>query len=177
MAEAWESVKEQTIMKCFRNAGITGSSFSVLSCAYETKDPFDEVDAQEELHGLIDQIPLSETTCMVDEYINGEDVPICMQYYDDWEDCFFAELGSSQPDSDNDSDEEEEYFDLEPPPTKITRFQDAISSLEAQAFLDSKGHSEEATMIGTSANKLTYLHCTSLQSARQSTLQEYFETT
>ena len=114
----------------------------------------------------------------MDEYINGEeDVPICMQYYDDWEDRFFAELGSSQPDSDNDSDEEE-YFDLEPPPPKITRFQDAISSLEAvQEFLDSKGHSEEATRIATYANKLTYLHCASLQSARQSTLQEYFETT
>lgn len=176
VAEAWESVKEETIMKCFRNAGITGSSFSVVSRAYETEDPFDEVDAQEELRDLVDEIP---GNCPVEEYIDGEnDIPICMQYYDDWEERFFAELGSSQGDSDNDPDEEEEQFDVEPPPTKITKFQDAISSLEAvQAFLDSKGYPEESTNISKAANKLTYLHCASLQSARQSTLREYFEST
>ena len=29
-----------------------------------------------------------------------EDVPTCMQYDEDWESHFFAELGSSQADSD-----------------------------------------------------------------------------
>ena len=68
-------------MKCFRNAGITGSSFSVVSRAYETEDPFDEVDAQKGLHDLVDEIPLLVGSCSVEEYINGEnDIPICMQY-------------------------------------------------------------------------------------------------
>ena len=70
---------------------------------------------------------------------------------------------------------EEGQFDLEPPPAKITRFQDAISSLEAvQIFLDSRGYPEEATSIATATIRLTYCHCESLDSARQSTLTEYF---
>ena len=58
-----------------------------------------------------------------------DDVPTCMQYDDDWENHFFAELWFSQEDSliQEDPDEEEGHFDLEPPPPKITRFQDAIS--------------------------------------------------
>ena len=40
VAEAWDSVKSETIMKCFR---ITGTSFSVVSRLYEDEDPFDNV--------------------------------------------------------------------------------------------------------------------------------------
>ena len=72
----------RSLQKCrHHNAGITGSSFSVVSRDYETEDPFDEVDAQEELHDLVDEIPLLVGSCPVEEYINGEnDIPICMQY-------------------------------------------------------------------------------------------------
>lgn len=179
VAEAWESVKEETIMKCFRNSGITGSSFSVVSRAYETEDPFDEVEAQEELNDLVDQISLGPdtTNCSMEEYINGEDnLPTCQQYDDDWENQFFSELGSSPADAEQGDPEEE--FDADPPPAKIARFQDAIASLEdVQTFLDSRGYSEEATRIAASANRLTFLHCTSLNSARQSTLKEYFNPT
>ena len=78
----------------------------------------------------------------------------------------------SQADSNQeDPDEEEEQFDL----AKITWFQDATSSLETvQTFVDSKGFLEEAARIATSMNKLTYFRCASLDSARQSTLDEYF---
>ena len=73
-----------------------------------------------------------------------------------------------------DLDEEEGQFDLEPPPPKIARYQDAIASLEAvQAFLDSKGHSEEATRIASSMDRVAYLHISTLNSARQSTLEEF----
>ena len=66
-------------MKCFRKSGITGTTFSVVSCSYEDEDPFDCVEAQEELHNLVDQISVSVTNYPVEEYINGEDyVPICI---------------------------------------------------------------------------------------------------
>ena len=59
------------------------------------------------------------------------------------------------------------------PPPKITKYQDAISSLEdVRAFLDSKGCSEEATKIASSIDTLVSLHSDSL--SRQSTLNEYF---
>lgn len=74
--------------KCFAKSGITisGSSSSVVSWWYEDEDPFDHIEAQEELHDLYDQLPLSDTACPVEEYINGDDyVPICMQYDNNWE--------------------------------------------------------------------------------------------
>ena len=120
VAEAWDSVKEETIKKCFAKSGITGSSFSVVSRLYEDEDPFDDIEAEEELHDLYDQISPSDTNCPVEEYINGEgDVPICMQYGDDWEDSFFADLGSASHLLDQDDQEDPddgEQFDLEPPP-------------------------------------------------------------
>ena len=91
-------MKEETIKKCFAQSGITvtGSSFFVVSRLYENEDTFHDIEAQEELHELYDQIPPSNTNCPVDEYINGEvDVPICMQYDDNWEESFFTELGST----------------------------------------------------------------------------------
>ena len=74
-----------------------------------------------------------------------------------------------------DLDEEERQFDLEPPPPKITRYQDAIASLEAvQTFLDSKGHSEEATRVASTMDRVAYFHISTLNFARQSTLEEFF---
>ena len=180
VAEAWDSVQEETIRKCFTKSRITGSGFSVVHRLYEDEDPFDDVEAQEELHELLDRISPLDTNCPVEEYIDGEgDVPTCMQYNNNWEDHFFANLGFSQAVSDSlvqeDPDDEEGQFDLEPPPPKITRFQDAISSLEeVQSFLDWRGFSEEATTIASSMNKLTYLHCENLNSARPTTLDDYF---
>ena len=116
----------------------------------------------------------------MEEYISGEDdVPTCIQYDDDWENRFFTELSSSQEDSESlpqeDLDEEEGQFDLEPPPPKITRYQDAIASLEAvQTFLDSKGHSEEATRVASTMDRVAYFHISTLNFARQSTLEEFF---
>ena len=102
----------------------------------------------------------------------------CSIYNNNWEDHFFANLGSSQSFSDSlvqEDPDDEGQFDLEPPPPKITLFQDAISSLEeVQSFLERRGFSEEAITIASSMNKLTYFHCESLNSARQTTLDDYF---
>ena len=48
---------------------------------------------------LTKSLPIKLTANAVEKYINREnDVPTYMQY-DDWEDHFFNELGSSQVDS------------------------------------------------------------------------------
>ena len=160
------------IRKCFTKSGITGSDFSVVRRLYEDEDHFDDVAAKEELHELLDRIFPSDRNCPVEEYIDGEgDVPTCMQYNNNWEDHFFANLGSSQSFSDSlvqEDPDDEGQFDLEPPPPKITRFEDAISSLEeVQSFLDWRGFSEEAITIASSMNKLTYFHCESADASRR----------
>ena len=69
VAEASDSVQEETIRKCFTKSGITGSDFSVVHRLYEDEDPFDDVEAQEELHELLDRISPSDTNCPVEEYM------------------------------------------------------------------------------------------------------------
>ena len=92
---------------------------------------------------------------------------------------FFASLDPDQPaleleESDNVS------LDFEPHPPKIKNFGEAIQSLEdVQTFLDSKGYSDQATIAAAidlvaAVDLVAFLHCKSLVSARQSTLNEYF---
>ena len=78
----------------------------------------------------------SSTICNYnfDSYIRGYHA-----YKDRWNQLWIGEVLLLERDPTN---------HLEPPPPKITRYQDAIASLEAvQTFLDSKGHSEEATRV------------------------------
>ena len=78
---------------------------------------------------LIHRISMpNEARCSVSEYMNGDDdLPTCSEEGDEtWEEEFFA--------SDQHPLEEEEpddvSFDLEPPPSKIRNFCEAIHSLE-----------------------------------------------
>ena len=43
-----------------------------------------------------------------------------------------------------------------------------------QTFLDSKGHSEEATRVASTMDRIAYFHISTLNFARQSTLEEFF---
>ena len=125
-------------MKCFKKAGITSTNYSVVGHQYEDEDAFADLEAQEELQSLVDQIPVTEACCGVDEYINGEgDVPVCMEYDNDWEEHFFADLNANSSPLPEDPNEEDD-FDLEPPPQKITKYQDAIAALkDVQVFMNS----------------------------------------
>ena len=54
-AIAWSKVKEETIRKCFRNAGILNQSFDVVACPSADTDPFLEADTEVELQSLIER--------------------------------------------------------------------------------------------------------------------------
>ena len=61
-----------------------------------------------------------------EEYINGEeDVPILVEYSCDWEEHFFADLGTASAAIPDCPGEEEDQFDVEPPLPKITKYEDA----------------------------------------------------
>ena len=96
----------------------------------------------------------------MDEYINGEDdVPVCMEYSDDWKEHFFHNFGTDSL-APEDAEEEEDQYDVDPPPPKITKYEDAISALEdVQRFMDNKGHSEHATTNSSVMNKVTAPLC------------------
>ena len=184
VSQAWEEVKQETISKCFRKAGVLRESLALVSREHEDQDPFDELDcpqpSQDDLGDLIRQLDMP-ATCSIGEYVNGEDdLPTCSELNDDhlWEDDFFASLDPDQSVLEEDESEQDEpddtSFDFEPPPLKIKNFGEAIQSLEdVRIFLDSKGHSDQATTIASAVDLVASLHCKSLASARQSTLNEY----
>ena len=93
-----------------------------------------------------------------------------------WEEEFFACIASESdqaPTAEEESDDS--TFDLEPPPLNIKNFGDAIRSLkDVRSFLDSKGCNDQATVIASAIDTVASAHCSSLASARQSTLDEYF---
>ncbi len=79
VAQAWDSVKEETVMKCFWKAGVTRTDFSVVGRQFENEDPFADMEEQEELQALVNQISQTEMCCGMEEYISGEgDMSICM---------------------------------------------------------------------------------------------------
>ena len=137
------------------------------------EDPFDDVDtpdhASGELEDLIHRMNMpSEERCSVSEYIDldGENsLSVCFEQDDErWEEQFLASIHAEAEQSALDSKEpEEEMFDLEPPPPKIKNLSEAIHSLEdTQAFLDSGGYNDHATIIASAVDSVISLHCSSL---------------
>lgn len=118
-------------------------------------------------------------TCSPEEYLDGDNLPVCddSDATDaDWDNQFMAEINPNQLDlgtqEDNDDDDS---FDLQPPGSKYSTYQEAITALEdVQAFLDCKGHSELATTVGAQIDSVMRLNSASMSSARQSTIDEYF---
>ena len=55
VVKAWVAVKETTICKCFRKAGILDSTLNVVSCDLDDEDPFLAADESMALQGPIDE--------------------------------------------------------------------------------------------------------------------------
>ena len=161
VATAWANVKEETVAKCFRKAGIL-DSLEVISSPHmqtDSVDPFLEVDEQmESMKNLMERTMPDGQRCSVEDYLKGDDdLPICTDLDSNlWEDNSLSELGQQEPESDEDEDNDDN--ETIPPPLKIQNFKEAIESLEnVQQFLENRGHSEEAISVGLSVDKLVYL--------------------
>ena len=63
ITQAWKDVKEETIRKCFRSAGILDSSMDVVSCDMGEDDPFADVDSDADLQGLVADIMPETERC------------------------------------------------------------------------------------------------------------------
>ena len=105
VAMAWSNVREETISKCFRKAGILSSGLDVVSCPVmaDDIDPFLEVDARLEMQNLIDRAMPTGQGCSVDEYIKGDDnLPVCTDLDSDtWDANFLSQLGQQEKESED----------------------------------------------------------------------------
>ena len=117
----------------------------------------------------------------VEDFVNGDsDLPVCQDIFDDkWEQEFLdqvakksssevtEETGSSESESESDEEEEQNVV------PQLKSLKEAIHALEdVTFFLDYKGYADEAYETSKLVNSVARLH--SLNSARQTTINEYF---
>ena len=69
VALAWREVKEITITKCFKNAGVLNDNSDVVEVTSE--NPFQDVDERMSLSSLISTAMGSLDSCSVEEYVQG----------------------------------------------------------------------------------------------------------
>ena len=167
-------------MKCFKKCGIISTESLVVSRTGVLEDPFSDIDESCELTALLNELDIGPT-CSPKEYIAGDDsLPVCDDSgdHDDWDDRFLAELSQLQAQHAEETvqdDDDDESFDMEPPPLKLKTYQEAISALEdVQSFLDTKGHNALATNLGIQINSMIDLQVVNMSNARQTTIDEYF---
>ncbi len=109
------------------------------------------------------------STCSADNYVCADDdLPTYIDMdNDNWEDIFFAEVGSkkSRLDVSVEAVEEDEYYDWteevdRTPEGKLTSFSEALAALEdVSTFLESRGYASEATSVMTMTSTLQASVC------------------
>lgn len=160
-----------------QTAVVISTDSSVICRTGEDEDPFADIDADQGLSSLVSQIS-DGPTYSAEDYVNGDnDLPVCEEFDgDNWDEQFLSNLTNSTCSTTEDVDEsDDEQFDSEPPCSNIKNYQEALSMLEdVQLFLDPKGHSGEATKIGSLMDTVVSLRYESLASTRQATLDKFF---
>ena len=186
VADAWKSVAETTIKKCFRKAGILAHDFSVVSLLVSAEtDPFSNIDncdydesddaGCDELAKLIHRVHGSENASSVSEFLAA----ICSEFTESsWDEEFMAEIGPqskevcTHDDEDGDQDTTE---DVEPPPPRLKNLREVMESLEdVRSYLELNGHTDAATKAEDLVNTGAWLQCSSTNSTIQSKITLYF---
>ena len=181
-AQAWERVSVETIKKCFRNSGILTPDFFVVSSRSSvlSSDPFSDLEVDSNLSDLEHMMRgMSVVTCSVEDFVSGDpELPTCQDMASEhWEEEFLAHLAGDTSSSPVETCEEDliddDIADSITSAPKISNFREAITSLEDVAvFLDSRGHTKEATETSRLLDVVTTLSISS--SKTQLTLDSFF---
>ena len=159
---AWSLVKEETVRKCFRNAGILGSDMAVV--VRDEEDPFSAADECMALQGLIDKTMSGHEACPLEEYMNGDsDLPVCLDVDDNsWENTSFAHLGQEEEEEASEDKENDDQETVDDEPNEFLE--------EVQRFLENQGHMKEALKIGSIVDDVS---CLQLAATKQTTLDSW----
>ena len=171
VALAWREVKEITITKSFKNAGILNDNSDVVEVTSE--DPFQDIDERMSLGSLISTAMGSLDSCSVEEYVQGDNLEVCADFDSEhWENNFMDSLtGQEESNATTEEISDSEEVDIPPPSPKLKNFRDALTSLEdVQIFLESRGCSHSAHANSMLMNQVASDYISTL---KQSTLDQY----
>ena len=132
VALAWKEVKESTIIKCFKTAGILNDTFDIQERICTSEDPFEDIDETISLTPLISAAMGTIDACSTSEYINGDnELPVCADLDDDyWEDNFMESLTQQEATPAAEDSDPEDDVDVPSPVPKIEDFKEAVQTLE-----------------------------------------------
>ena len=173
MKQAWDAVKEETVVNCFRHCGMQATVTET------TEDPFADLDENEaQLEDLVEQ--LHPDDCMTaSEYAEADgDVATCATFEgsENWRQELQEMVVSNDhqskrvavEDEDEDADEES---DEEPPESAITTYTEAIKlGNDMLTFFRSRGEEELADSMFTIIQKVQH---PKLKHSQQTSLLDY----
>ena len=166
---AWREVKEITITKCFKNAGVLNDNSNVVEVTSE--DPFQDVERMS-LSSLISTAMGSLDSCSVEEYVQGDNLEVCADFDSEhWENNFMDSLTGQEESNATTEEISDIEVDIPPPFPKLKNFRDALTSSEdVQIFLESGGCFHSAHANNMLMNQVASDYISTL---KQSTLDQY----
>ena len=130
VALAWQEVKESTIIKCFKMAGILNDTFDIQKHICTPEDPFEDINETISLTPFISPAMGTKGACSMSEYISDE-LPVCADLDDDhWEDNFMESLTQQEATPAVEDSDPEDDVDVPPPVPKTKDFKEAVQTLE-----------------------------------------------
>ena len=171
--QAWEAVKEETVVNCFRHCGMQAT------VAEPTEDPFPDLDEDEaQLEDLLEQLHpdncMTATKCAEadNEVATCTTFEVSEKWRQELQEMVVSNGHLSKrvdvEDEDKDADEES---DEEPPTSAITTYTEAIKlGNDMLTFFQSRGGEELADSMFTIIQKVQH---TKLKHSRQSSLLDY----
>ena len=186
IAQAWAQVRQDTIQKCFRRAGVLADGEILASALSESADPFSDLDDELELEDLISKVHGGTESCQATEFVSGDDcLQVCQEFGEEWEDTFLDNISSSCKRADGgeeeeleeieEANEEDESDHEELCANPISSMKEAIMAMEnVYSYLEQKGHTSLASDSMKLHSDLSTAHRCELGASKQTTLQEYF---
>ena len=186
ITQAWESVSDSTIKKCFAKAGILSADESLVAFPADHRefDPFEDLDSGElvQVNSLLSDtssVSESDTPSAVEALEATSTLPTYKELSANWEEEFFSTLSAFtlQNSEEDDSDDDIVEITAKPKEVKIKSLKEAMSMLEdVTEYLTDENLTDMANNLSRVLSKVqsTWL-AQRLNAATQTKVTDFFK--